>query len=501
MFMSDMINDPNTDNDPIQPNEIGFDAEKVQGMLFENRIKEDSRKKKFVGILLIFLILGASGYGYTKWSGSSQSTDYATVTIAKATISDSVEATGTLSAIKQSAMGFKNDDTITAINVQAGDQVKAGQILAQQDPASLQATLQQAKSTVEQDQISVQTIMLTYESNRKTLERQQKLFAAGALAQTDLDTAQNTFTKSELDVAAAKSKLSIDQTKVDQALADLSACTLVAPFDGIIGAVNGQVGQINGINSSSSTLLTIMSTDLELTALVNEADIGRIKLGQTVEFTSSSYSGKTFKGKVLRITPQATTVSNVQYYPVLISCIDPERQLLSGMSVTVNVIVNQQKDVLSVPMMAVSYAQTYLKSNPNAVQNNSTQAEAAKTNTASKTQSAQKPVNSTQMSGSKTRSAANNVKADKVFETSAQSSKSAFVVVMKNGQVNVKNIVLGLSDGSNYEVIKGLNEGEQVVVGSNQLDSQSSNSGTSSSTSTRTQQNRGGGGMDHIPGM
>ncbi len=497
--MSDLNNVPNADNDPTHSNEIGFDAERVQGMLFKNRIKGDTRKKKIVGILLILLILVASGYGYTKWTASSQNTDYSTVAITRATISDTVEATGTLSPIKQSEMGFKNDDTITAINVQAGDQVKAGQILAQQDPTSLLATLQQAKSTVEQDQISVQSAMLTCESNRKILERQQKLFSAGALSQSDLDTAQNTFTKSDWDVATAKSRLTIDQTKVDQAQGDLSACTLVAPFDGIIGAVNGQVGQINGINSSSSTLLTIMSTDLQLTALVNEADIGRVKLGQAVEFTSSSYSEKTFKGTVLRITPQALAVSNVQYYPVLISCIDPERQLLSGMSVTVNVILNQKKDALSVPMMAVSFAQTYLKSNPTAAQNKSTQGGEAKSNTVSKTQPVQVPANNTRMSGSKAPSAVNNTQANNASGTSAQAGKSAFVVVMTNGKVAVKNVVLGLSDGSNYEVINGLNKGDKVVVGSNQVDSQSGSSGTNSSTTTKTQKNQGGGGMGGPP--
>lgn len=498
--MSDLNNGLTPDIDFMHAEERGVNGDKVQGMLFEIRIKGDSRKKRIIGILIILLILAVSGYGYTKWSGSSNSQDYITVSITRATISDSVEATGTLSPVKQSAMGFKNDDTITAINVQVGDQVKAGQILAQQDPTSLQATLQQAKSTVEQDQINVQSAMLTYESNRKTLERQQKLFDAGALAQSDLDAAQNSLAKSEWDVATAKSKLSIDQTKVEQAQDDLSGCTLVAPFDGIIGEVNGQVGQINGLSSSASTLLTVMSTDLQLTALVNEADIGRIKLGQSVEFTSSSYSDRTFKGKVLRITPQASTVSNVQYYPVSVSCIDPDRQLLSGMSVTVNIIVAQQKDVLTVPMMAVSYAQTYIKSNPAAVQKNTTQTGAAETNMVSKTQSVQVRGNRTQKSGSETRSSANNMQAEKASETGTQKSKSAFVVVIKNRQQTLKNVLLGLSDGSNYEVIKGLDEGEKVVVGSSQLNSQTDSSDASSSkSSTNLRRNKSGVGMEGPP--
>lgn len=492
--MSDLSNETNTENNVPEAEKGAFDA---QGMLFQNRIKGDSRKKRIVGALAVLLMLAAAGYGYSQWFGKSDSTEYSTTTISRAAVTDYVEATGTLSAIKQSAMGFKNDDTITAINVQAGDEVKAGQILAQQDPANLQATLQQAMSTVEQDEISIKTAELSYETNKKTLNRQQKLFDAGALAQSELDTAKDNFTKSEWEVATAKSKLKNDQTKVTQAQSDVSACTLAAPFDGIIGAVNGQVGQINGINSSSSTLLTIMSRDLELTALVNEADIGRIKLGQDVEFSSSSYNNKTFKGKVRRITPQASTVSNVQYYPVLISCDDPERKLLSGMSVTAKIIIAQKKDVLTVPMMAVSFAQTFIKEQ--AAAGNKTPAETAKTNADDNNRAARISANKQQTSGLKATSAAGHAQAGITKRESEPSNQTSFIVLLKDGKPTVSQVILGLSDGSNYEVLQGLNEGDQVIVGSNQLSNQTDNTDTkTNSNSNKTQQNRGMGGS---PGM
>ncbi len=502
MLMSDLYKGPTAlENDPQVKVDFGFDNGKVQEMLFKKRIQGDSRKKKLMGLLGLILLLVLSGYGYYRWSGSNNNTDYTTMAIGKATISDAIEATATLSPVKQSAMGFKNDDTIIAINVQAGDEVKAGQILAQQDPTSLQAALQQAISTVDQDQISVQSALLSLENNRKILERQQKLFAAGALAQSDLDTAQNNFTKSEWEVATTKSKLTVDQTKVDQAQSDLSAAALTAPFDGIIGAVNGQVGQINGINSSSSTLLTIMSKDLQLSALVNEADIGRIKLGQEVEFTSSSYSDKKFKGKVLRITPQASTVSNVQYYPVLISCIDPDRLLLSGMSVTANIIVAQKSNVLTVPMMAVSFAQSYLQTNPATVSNQNTN---AANNKSSTSQLTRQSGNKSAATGPSTLPTADKVKNQGAIPAITDSGKPAVVLVMKNQVPTAQRVLLGLSDGSNYEIVKGLSQGDKVVLGSTQVDSSSSSSSSGSSSSTnksRTQQGPGGGMGGPPPGM
>ncbi|PKM78030.1 MAG: hypothetical protein CVU90_04765 [Firmicutes bacterium HGW-Firmicutes-15] len=444
-----------TENALIQSNQGKYDVTKVKEVLLKKRIQGMSKKNKILWLVGILLVIGVSGYGSYKWLGSSsKNTEYPTATVGKATITDSIEATGTLSAIKSSAMGFKNDDTITAINVQPGDKVKMGQILAQQDPSSLQSALQQAKSSVDQDQISVKVANLNYETYRKTLDRQQQLFVAGAIAQTDLDTAQNTLTKSEWDVATAKAKLANDQAKADQAQADLAGATLVAPFDGIIGVVNGQVGQINGINSSSSTLLSVLSEELQLSALINEADIGRVKVGQDVSFITSTYANKTFKGKVLRITPQASTVSSVQYYPVLISCIDPDHQLFSGMSVSANIIVAQKSNVMTVSMMAVSYAESYVKSNPS---------------------SAPAPT------------------------AASKEGTSSIAVVLENNQPTVKSVVLGLSDGSNYELISGLNVGDKVIVGSSTASTTSSGASSSKSTTTKSNNNQGGGAMGGPP--
>lgn len=449
---------------PMRAEGMQLDARNVQKILIRNRLKQMSRTGKAVWILGILILLSGAGFGLYKWLGSGSSIQYLTMTVSQGSITDSIEATGTLEPVKKSEMGFKNDGTIIALNVQPGDKVVAGQVLAQQDSTTLTSALQQAQSSLVQDQISLQSAALNHETNLKTLARQKTLFEAGAISQSDLDDAQNAADKSELELATARAKLVNDQAKLAEAQSDLDGATLTAPFDGIIGAVNGQVGQINGINSSSSTLLTVMSEDLQLSALVNEADIGRIKIGQDVEFTSSAYSDKTFKGKVLRITPEAETVSNVQYYPVLISVIDPERQLKSGMSVSADIIVAQKSDVLTVPMMAVSYGQNYIKTNLAGASNASGQNSA-----------------STSSAG-------------------ISSGKQGVVVVKQNDQLLVRNVVLGLSDGTNYEVIEGLNEGDSVVVGTNSTaNSTSSSSSSSSSKSSSSRSSQGGAGMGGPP--
>lgn len=477
--MSDTIKTPiETDNGSVQAR---LDINNLEKALKKRDIQGTSRRKKMVWLLIILLIAAAAGFGVYKKFAPSESSEFLTTVVTKSTITNSIEATGTLNPVKSSEMGFKNDDTITAINVAVGDHVKTGQVLAQQETTTLQTSLQQAQSTVEQDQLSVKTSSLNLESNRRTWERQQKLFESGAISQSDLDTAQDNFKKSQLELETAQAKLANDQLKVEQARSDLSGATLIAPFDGIIGAVNGQVGQINGINSSTSTLISIISEDLQISALINEADISQIKVGQDVEFTTTTYSNKTFKGKVLRISPQAQTVSNIQYYPVLISCIDPEHQLLAGMSVSVKIVINQKQDVAAIPMMAVTYAQSYIKSLP-----------------------AGDKTNLSKTSRTGVRPDARKAESDDSDGSEIKGGQPGKVLVLQNNKPVVKTVVLGLSDGSNYEVIQGLKIGEKVIVGSSQADDQSASGGSDSSSNSNSnksnRQNQPGGMGGPPPG-
>lgn len=483
------------DAQPGQSGSSNMNTEHIQKGLAKNRIKKMSGKKKWLLILGILFLFIAGGYGLKSYMGNGSDPNYLTMKVGKGTVADSIEATGTLNPVKKSEMGFKNDEMITAINVQPGDHVKKGQILAAQEATNLNSVLQQAIRTVEQDQINIKSANLNLDNYKRTLEQQQRLFDAGVISESELIAASDNVSKSEWEIATAQSKLLNDQVKVEQARSDLECATLAAPFDGIIGAVNGQVGQINGINSNSSTLLTVISEDLELSALVNEADIGKVKVGQDVEFTSSSYGDRVFKGKVLRITPQAQTVSNVQYYPVLISCVDPEHKLFSGMSVSVNIIVARQTDVLTVSMMAVSYAQANVKNNPAmAGQISSSQARSEQTN---------------QRTMEKREQGTNQGERQSTDRAEIQKSETrrSRVMVLENNQAVSKRVVLGLSDGSNYEVIEGLNEGDQVIVGTNQAagsDSQtagSRNSNTRSYNNNRNQSGSGGGMGGPPPGF
>jgi len=487
-------------NQALQSDLMHLDDDNVQDVMLRSKIRGMSRTKKIIIALVVMGTVALGAFGYYHWSASKAAGNYLTMNVTKSTITNSIEATGTLEPVKKSEMGFKNDGAITAININPGDKVVKGQVLAQQDPSSMQTALEQAQNTVDQDLISVKTTALSHQAKQRNYDQQVKLQEAGATAQSDLDTARDDLTKAELELATAKSRLANDQIKVQQARSDLEEATLVAPFDGIVGAVNGQVGQINGINSSTSTLLTVMSEDLQLTAQVNEADIGQVKAGQTVEFTSTAYANKTFSGQVVRITPEAETVSNVQYYPVLISCSDPERLLKSGMTVSAEIIISRKSDVVTVSMMAVSYAQTYMQEQATASSDKQGLSTAGNYSQKTKIRNNTGTAKSPAQTGSGLQGG--NGPGGSFPAMASGNGRPGIVLLLKNDKPVVTRVTLGLSDESNYQVVSGLSEGDQVVVGTSQTttSTDSSNTSNSNNNSNRSNNTRGmGGGMGGPP--
>src|SRR5581483_7981382 len=193
--------------------------------------------------------------------------------------------------------------------------------------------------------------------------------------QASLATTAAAPTQAELDAAAAQ--VANAQVAVDQARNDLDAAVLRAPMDGTVSVVNAVVGQYisggattgggaagstssGGTTSNPTAVITLVTLDdLQVTANVNEADIGKVSVGDPVSFTVSAFPGKTFAGQVLQIQPTGTTTNNVVNYAVTSSIKSVAgATLYPGMTAQVTITTDERDDVLVVPNQAFSFAQT-----------------------------------------------------------------------------------------------------------------------------------------------
>lgn len=465
--------------------------------------KPTKRKKtqKIVGLIVLLMIVTAAGFAINKyWWSNQEELKYFTAPAMKADVTDAIQATGTLEPVQTVNLSFKLSETINFLDLQPGDRVTKGQVLAKQDTTELSIQLQQAEGDLIKAETQLERLTIANEQARKNLEQQEELFAAGLIAQVELDQARVDFRKSELDLTDANIQLANCQAKVVTAQKNLESTTLLAPYDGIVAQVNGVVGQSNGGgNTSENALITLISEEMQLEALVNEVDIGRIKVGQAVEFTSTAYPNQIFHGKVEKIYPEPTTVSNVKFYPAYISCEDPDKLLQSGMSVSTKIIVARQKDVLTVPMLALTFAESYIKNNREALGGSlnspSSPDSAFKATESAVTETevmesevaepkvaepkATKPVNTE--NGEKTRPANSSVKKENRRQ----------VMVLEAGQPVVKPVVVGLNDGQNIEIIEGLNPGDQVIISTNQTTQSAGSTGTNSNPSNQPNRSQG----------
>lgn len=288
-------------------------------------------------------------------------------------------------------------------------------------------------------------------------------------AQSGVNTAQSSAnasnTGSQSQVTTAQGQLTNAQLQLEQAQHNLDNATLKAPHDGIISVVNGTIGGTPGVPASSSsttgsgaggsTFIQIVDTSvLQVQANINESDTANLKVGQPVTFTVNAYTDRQFKGTVSAISPVGQTVSNVVSYPVSID-VDMNNakgaNLLPNMTANVTITVVQHKNALLIPVNAINFARLA----------------SSGSTAASKTS----PQLITRQQASTALGQAvlmlNNLKAQN--PAIADSSPiPAFVIEKLGAQYIAKPVVLGLTDGTSYEVLTGLSAGETIIVGTQQ---------------------------------
>ncbi len=426
---------------------------------------------KIVAIVII-LLLGSGGYFVYKTANQKEVT-YLTLPVAAGAIVDEIQATGTVKPLHEVDLYFRQQGTLKGLYVRNGDQVKAGQVLALQDDANLQAQLEQARSDLLQAQYKLQQSQMECEKTQIAAKRQDELYNQGAIAKLDWEQAQRDYKNALVNVQSSQVAIQTAKAKEVIAASNLKNAALTAPFTGVAAQVNGEVGQETG--NSSSPMFHLISNELQVLAMVNEVDIGRIKEKQAVNFTVTAYPGQSFQGTVTRVSPQSTATNNIQQYEVDIATKDILRQLRAGMSVTAKIIVAQRNHVITVPNLAFAYTQTFLSNNKLNTNQNLNQ---------------QRNQSNDQRTGNMSQGSAWSKKNNQGLKPSMK----RMVVVLQAGKPVIKPITVGLSDLSNTEVIEGLRPGDQVVIGTNDAN-QNSSTGTGNQQSGSQQRSGIGGGI------
>jgi HlyD family secretion protein len=358
-------------------------------------------------------------------------------TVEKGDISQTVSANGTINPVTLVSVGTQVSGTVKKLYVDFNSKVQKGQILLELDDALLAAQLKQS------------------EANVQSAEASLELAAANEIRARDLF-AQEYVSRQELDSAvqakkSAGAQLQLARATVEKDRANLAYSVIRSPVSGVVVDREVDVGQTVAASLQTPTLFKIAQdlSRMQIDANFAEADIGSIRVGQTVRFTVDAFPNRNFKGVVNLIRINPITVSNVVTYDVVINVDNPEQILLPGMTAYVNIAVAERKDVLLIPNSALRFKPA----------NADVQKPAANQGDGTQKSGGSRPGDSPGVAKSK------------------RDAFSGKVYVLEQNSLRTVSVSLGITDNRNTEIVGGeLKAGDQVVIGEAQAADQSKSS-------------------------
>ncbi|MBI5848671.1 MAG: efflux RND transporter periplasmic adaptor subunit [Nitrospirae bacterium] len=311
--------------------------------------------KKIIAVVAVVAVLAAAGFFWRNSKGNG--VKFRTEKVTKGDIVQSITASGTVNAVTTVLVGTQVSGTIKDIFVDFNSVVKKGQLIAQIDPAIFDAQVAQARANVLSAKANVEKAVVALADAKRTFNRQKELFAKNLISRSDVDTAETAHDTAGTQVSAAKAQLSQTEAALRIAETNLRYSRIESPVNGTVVSRNVDPGQTVAASFQTPTLFTIAQdlTKMQVDSSVAEADIGKIQVGQPVEFSVDAYPDSPFQGTVSAIRNAPITVQNVVTYDVVVKVENPELKLKPGMTANVSIIVSSKKDVLRVSNTALRF--------------------------------------------------------------------------------------------------------------------------------------------------
>lgn len=381
----------------------------------KNRIPGILTNKKVIISAAVIIACGLWGWHAL----NSNTVRYDTQSLRRCTITQVVEASGTINPVNTVSVGSTVSGLMKEIYVDYNSEVTKGQLLAQIDPANFQASVEQNQAQINNAEANLSRLNAEMAYAEKTYMRYKNLYAKNFIARSELDQAESDYLARRASVNAQKASIAQARASYNTAMTNLSYTKIIAPVDGTIIKRAIDVGQPVAASFQAPELFVIAQDlkKMQIEVNVSEADIGKVKEGQEVEYTLDGYPDRTFHGDVTQVRLDSTTTSNVVTYTVIVSVNNDDLTLKPGMTANVSIITSKSSDVLCVPSVALKYTP----------------------------------------------------------ETTGQKYKNQGIWVLKDGKPIRIDIKEGASDDSNVEIDSDkLKEGDKIIVGSSKGNKKSS---------------------------
>lgn len=363
--------------------------------------------------IVILLTLGLVGGGWYWYKQRNPVPEWNLEKITQGEIRQTISATGSLAAVTTVQVGCQISGILASISVDFNDEVKGGQLIAQLDPSTYEAQVEQATANLENARAGERNSVAQIENLRASLlgaqadeqvglanvrkaevavtdaernfKRMKELSARRLISQSDLDSAQTAFDSQKAARDSVKSQMATYRAKQGAITAQIAAATaqhsgtlaqirqmeallnvsrinlsrtrIYSPIDGVIVSRNVDVGQTVAASLQAPTLFTIANDlrRMQINTAVDEADIGKVKEGQKAFFTVDTFKGRTFKGFVQQVRLAPTVSQNVVTYSVMVMVDNDDLVLKPGMTANVDILVDNRDNVVRLPSRALFF--------------------------------------------------------------------------------------------------------------------------------------------------
>jgi HlyD family secretion protein len=419
-------------------------------------------KRLVIFTLAALTAIAIAWYGYGV-GGESAGLSYSLQPVGRGDVESVVVTTGTLEALNTIVVGSQLSGQLAELHADFNDLVEADQLIARIDPRTFEARVRASRADVKVAQASIQQreaevvrSEATLAQATRELARRQSLEEKGHISESELDadvtaveTADAQLRIAQATVANAEAVLEQRQAALSQAEVDVERTYIRSPVAGTVINRTVELGQTVAASLQAPELFQIAQDlhQMKVEASVDEADIGRISDGLQVRFSVDAYPDRQFNGRVEQIRKAPDRIQNVVTYRVIIAASNDDLALLPGMTANVEVVLGHKSAVLKVPNAALRYTPRGLSPG-------------------SLSPGGPSPGGGGQQSGAGGERGdllKQEARADRAADR-AEGSRAATVWMLDEGLPVARAVRVGLADDDATEIVRGLEEGDEVIV-------------------------------------
>ncbi|NGM46587.1 efflux RND transporter periplasmic adaptor subunit [Rhodobacter sp. SGA-6-6] len=315
-------------------------------------------RRRWLWLLLLAAVLALAGWAWASRSATPAAVRYDTTPVERGDLVVTVIATGTVQPTTRVDISSELSGTLAAVEADFNDEVTEGQVLARLDSTNLRARLATAEAQLAAAAARLTQAEATATETAEAWTSTHALDERGLAVRSTVIAAKAAHDRAVAAVEIARADLKLAEASLEEAKTDLAKADIRSPITGIVLDRTAEKGMIVAATLNAPVLFTLAEdlSRMELQVAIDEADIGRVTVGNVATFSVDAYPGRSFPARItqLRYAPEET--DGVVTYKAVLSVENEELLLRPGMTATATITVARQPQVLLVPMAALRYA-------------------------------------------------------------------------------------------------------------------------------------------------